>query len=60
MCTTNGELFFIFTKHTWIDDLGTFCHVSNNNTAIYDITDIDESMQGGTGNVKATKRDNFV
>ena len=29
-----------FTKNTWIRDLGASCHITNNDTGFYDITDI--------------------
>ena len=39
---------FLFTKNTWIGDLGASCHITNNNTGLYDVTNIDESIQGSS------------
>ena len=42
--------------HIWIKDSGASCHNANNGSGIYDITDIHESIQGGSGVMKATKK----
>ena len=55
MCTIDDDTFFSFTKNTWIGDSGVSCHITNNNTGLYDITNIDESIQGSSGIMPATK-----
>ena len=56
MCTIDGDTFFSFTKNTWIGDSGASCHITNNNTGLYDITDIDKSIQGSSSLIHATKK----
>ena len=55
MCTFIGQSFCFFTKHTWIGDLGASCHITNNDTGMYDVTHIDRLVQGGLGSISATK-----
>ena len=31
MCTINGQSFYTFRKHMWIDDLGALWYINNNN-----------------------------
>ena len=57
MCTIDGKSFFMFTKHIWIRDSGDSCHTIKNDKGMYAITNIDESIQGSSGNMKATKMD---
>ena len=56
MCTIDGDIFFWFTKNTWIGDSGASCYIINNNTGLYDINIIIESMQGSSGIMPATKK----
>ena len=56
MCTIDGDTFFSFTKNTWIRDSGASCHITNDNTGLYDITDIDKSIQGSSSIIPATKK----
>ena len=49
MCTINGNKFFLFTKNTRIRDLGTSCHITNDDTGLYNIININESIQGSSG-----------
>ena len=55
MCTIDGDTFFSFTKNTWIGDSGASCHITNNDTGLYDIIDFDESTQGSSSIMPATK-----
>ena len=55
MNTTDGEMSFTFTKNTWIGDLGTSCHITNDVSGLYDITNINKSCQGTSG-MPATKK----
>ena len=56
MCTINGDIFFSFMKNTWIRDSGASCHITNNDTGLYDITNIDKSIQGRSGIMPAMKK----
>ena len=56
MCTIDGNTFFSFMKNTWTRDLGASCHITNNNTGLYDIIDIDESIQGSFGIMPVMKK----
>ena len=49
ICTINGDTFCLFNKNTWIGDLGVLYHITNDDTGMYDITDIDEPIQGSSG-----------
>ena len=49
MCTIDGNTFSLFTKNTLIGDLGASCHITNNNTGLYDIIGIDKLIQGSLG-----------
>ena len=56
MCTINGNTFFLFTKNTWIRDLGASCHITNDDTGLYDIINIIESIKGSSGIMPAMKK----
>ena len=56
MCTINGDTFYSFTRNTWIRDSGASCHITNDDTGIYDVTDINESIKGSSRIVPATKK----
>ena len=55
MCTIDGNKFFSFTKNTWIRDFGASCHITNDDNCMHDIIDIDESIQGSSSIMPATK-----
>ena len=55
MCTIDGNKFF-FTKNTWIGDLAASCHITNDDNGMYDIINIDKSIQGSSGIMPATKK----
>ena len=56
MCTNDGNTFYLFTKNTWIGDLGVSFHITNNNTSMYDVTNIDGLIQCSSGIMHATKK----
>ena len=56
MCTIDGNTFFSFTKNIWIGDSGASCHITNKDTGIYDIINIDELIQGSSSIMPATKK----
>ena len=47
---------FLFTKYTWIGDSRASCHITNNNTVLYDITNNNESIQGSSGIMPGMKK----
>ena len=53
MITIDGDT---FTKNTWIGDSGVSCHVTNNDTGLYDVTDINKSIQGSSSIMPAMKK----
>ena len=57
MCTIDGDRFYSFTKNTWIRDSGASYHITNNDTGMYDITNINESIQGNSSIMPAMKKD---
>ena len=56
MCTIYGNTFFLFTKNTWIGDSGASCYITNDDKGMYDVIDIDESIQGSSGIMPAMKK----
>ena len=56
LCTIDGDTFYLFTKSTWIGDSGALYHITNNVTGLFDITDIDELIQGSSRNMPAMKK----
>ena len=59
LCTINDETFHLFTKNTWIGDSGASCYIINDITGVYDVTDINKSVQGCSGNVSSMKKVNY-
>ena len=56
----DGETFALFMENMWISDSGTFCHITNNNTSLFQVTKISKSIQSSSGNMPATKRESFT
>ena len=52
-CTINDDLFYTFTKNTWISDTDTSIHITNNDISM---CHIHESEQGSLGHMKAMKK----
>ena len=57
MCAINKQSFYMFTKHTWIDNLSTLNHITNDDTGMYDVTNIDELEQGRSGTISVRKKE---
>ena len=55
LCTIIKGNFHLFTKNTWIGTLGATCHNINNNTGLYDVTDINKLVQGSSDNRSTIK-----
>ena len=56
LCTINGETFYSFTKNIWVGDSGTSFHISNNDTGLFDVTEVNKFVEGSLGNMPATKK----
>ena len=49
-------MFFSFTKNTWMGDSGALCHITNDDTGLLDIIDINELIQRGSVIMPAMKK----
>ena len=56
MCTINGNTFFSFRKNTWIGDSGAPCHITNDDKGMYDVININKSIQGSYSIMPAMKK----
>ena len=56
MCTINGDNFFLLTKNMWIGDSGALCHIMNNDTSLFSIININNSIQGSSWIIAAMKK----
>ena len=55
-CTIQGTTYPSFTENTWYGDSGASCHITNDNTDMYDVNDIHELIGGiGPEAIVATK-----
>ena len=59
LCTMGRETFQMFTKNTWIGDSLISCHITNNDTHLFNITVINESVQGSLGSMPAIRKRKF-
>ena len=55
MCTIDGDTFFFHKKH-----LDWTCQIMNNDTSLYDVNNINESIQGSSRNMPAPKKGSFA
>ena len=55
MCSIDGDTISLLMKNTWIRDSGASCHITNFDTGLYDVTNIDELIQGSCGIMPAMK-----
>ena len=56
MCTIDGTSFHSFTKNTWISNSGASCHITNNKKGMFDVIEINESIQGSSGTMPTIKK----
>ena len=56
MCTIDGDTFYSFTRNTWIRDSGTSCHIINDDTGLFEVTDINELIQGSSSIMPTTNK----
>ena len=57
ICMINGEM---FKKNIQIRDLGASCRITIDDIGLYDVTNINESVQGSSGSMTATKKVNCI
>ena len=57
ICLIDGETFFLFAKNTWIGDFSASCLNTNNDSGLYDNTNIKELAQGSSDSMSPTKKD---
>ena len=50
---------FLFTKITWIGESVALCHITNNDTGLYDVINISKLIQGNSGIIPATKKASY-
>ena len=55
MCTIDGKMIFTLMKNMLSGDLGTSCHITINDSGLYDFTNINMLVQGSLGCMPATK-----
>ena len=48
LCTIDSTSFHLFTKNTLIGDSSASCHITNDENGMYDVIEIDESIQGSS------------
>ena len=56
MCPIDRNTFHSFMKNTWIGDSDASCHITNDESGMYDVIDINKSIQGSSGIMPATKK----
>ena len=56
-CTIQGNTYPSFTESTWYGDSGASCHITNDDTDMYDVEEINELIGGiGPDAIVATKK----
>ena len=53
--TIDRKTFHLFTKNKWIEDSGASCHITKDETSLFDVTEINKSVQGSLGSIPVTK-----
>ena len=56
MCTINGSSFHSFTNNTCIGNSFASCRITKDKNGMYDVTEIDEYIQGSSGILPAMKK----
>ena len=59
MCSINGDTFCLFTKNMWIRDSSASCHIMSNDTDLFDVINIDKSIQGSSSIMPTMKKGNL-
>ena len=55
LCNIDGNAFFAH-NNTWIREFGASCHNTINDTSLFDIININVSIQGSSINMPASKK----
>ena len=56
LCNINGDNFYSFTENTWISDSGASHHITNDDTGLFDITNIYKWIQESSSNMLVPKK----
>ena len=56
MCIIDCDTLYLFMNNTCIGDSGASCHITNDDKGLYDIANIDESIQGSSSIMLAMKK----
>ena len=60
MCTIDGDTIFSFRLNILIEGSSALCHIMNNNASLLGIININELIQGCSGNMSATEKGSFA
>ena len=55
VCTIDDDILFLFMENTWIRYSGALSHTMNDDIGLFNVIDINESIQGSSRNMLATK-----
>ena len=56
LSTIDEETFDSSTKNTWIGNSGVSCYITYSDTGLYDVTKINELLQGSMGNMSTNNK----
>ena len=56
LCMIDGDTIFSFMKNTSIGDFGASCHITNNNTCMFNVININEWIQCSSSIMLAMKK----
>ena len=56
LCTMNGDTFYSFTKNAGSGDSGALHQITNDNTCLFDIININKLIEGSSRNMPATQK----
>ena len=56
LCTIDGDTYESFKIIAWLGDSGALCHIPNDDTGLFNVIDINELIQGSSGNMKAVEK----
>ena len=60
LCTIDGDTFYSFAKNTGIGDLTALCHITNDNTGLFNLTNKIEVIQESLGNMPTITKKSFA
>ena len=60
MCLIGRQSFYTFTKNSLIGNLGVSCHITNDETGLYNVSNIDKLVSKSMGSVSITNKEKAV